>query len=82
MNLPTSVEERVNYAVLNIFVMTVRRMDCEVFERNRYVAGLLRLLGLGLRHLVDELLSKKGQTVYLCELCRFGYPDLETAERC
>ena len=67
------------YAMLNIFLMNVRRMDCEVFDRNRYVAGLLRLLGLRLRHLVNELLSKKGQTVYLWELCGFGYADLETA---
>jgi hypothetical protein len=70
------------YAVLNIFLMSGPRMDGEVFDRNRYVAGLLRLLGLGLRHLVNELLSKKGQTVYLCGLGGFGYADLETAERC
>jgi hypothetical protein len=58
--------------------MTVRRMDREVFDRNCYVARLLRLLSAGLRHLVDELLGKKGQTVYLCQLCGFAYADLET----
>jgi hypothetical protein len=31
--------------------------------------------------MVDEL-KRKGETVYTCELCGFGYSDLETAERC
>jgi hypothetical protein len=31
--------------------------------------------------MVNEL-RWKGQTVYECELCGFGYGDLETAERC
>ncbi len=31
--------------------------------------------------MVDEL-KRKGETVYTCELCGFGYEDLETAERC
>ncbi len=25
---------------------------------------------------------RRGKTVYLCEICRLGYRDLETAERC
>jgi hypothetical protein len=31
--------------------------------------------------LVNELIWK-GHTIYQCELCGFGYRDLETAERC
>jgi len=31
--------------------------------------------------MVDEM-KKGGKTIYLCELCGFGYADLETAERC
>ena len=31
--------------------------------------------------MVNEVRSK-GETVYECELCGFGYGDLETAERC
>ncbi len=31
--------------------------------------------------LVNEL-SRKGQTIFECELCGHGYTDLETAERC
>jgi len=31
--------------------------------------------------LVDELIWK-GHTIYQCELCGFGYRDLETAESC
>jgi len=30
---------------------------------------------------VDEL-NRKGAIVYTCELCGFGYRELETAERC
>ena len=33
------------------------------------------------KKMVNEL-RKKGQTVYLCEACGFGYEDLDTAERC
>jgi len=25
---------------------------------------------------------KKGKIIYLCELCGYGYSDLETAEQC
>jgi hypothetical protein len=25
---------------------------------------------------------RKGRPIYLCEICEFGYSDLETAERC
>lgn len=31
--------------------------------------------------MVNEL-KRKGETIFLCELCGFGYRDLETAERC
>jgi hypothetical protein len=31
--------------------------------------------------MVNEL-RRKSATVYTCELCGFGYRDLETAERC
>jgi hypothetical protein len=31
--------------------------------------------------LVNEL-DKKGKMIYICELCGFGYADLEMAERC
>ena len=31
--------------------------------------------------MVNEL-QWKGQTLFECELCSFGYGDLETAERC
>jgi hypothetical protein len=31
--------------------------------------------------MVDEL-KRKNETVYLCELCGFGYSDLDTAEKC
>ena len=31
--------------------------------------------------MVNELIWK-GHTIYQCELCDFGYGDLETAERC
>jgi len=31
--------------------------------------------------MVNEL-KRKGQMVYLCELCGFGYEDMETAEQC
>jgi rubrerythrin len=31
--------------------------------------------------MVDELL-KKGETIYICQLCGFGYRTLEAAERC
>jgi len=31
--------------------------------------------------MVDEL-KRKNEIVYLCELCGFGYRDLETAEKC
>lgn len=31
--------------------------------------------------MVNEF-RKKGQIVYLCEACGFGYKDLENAERC
>ncbi len=31
--------------------------------------------------MVDEL-KRKNETVYLCELCGFGYGDLDTAEKC
>jgi rubrerythrin len=32
--------------------------------------------------MVNELLDRKGQTLYVCELCGFSYMDLETAESC
>jgi len=31
--------------------------------------------------MVSEM-QRKGETVYLCEFCGFGYVDLETAEQC
>lgn len=31
--------------------------------------------------MVNEL-RRKSETVYTCELCGFGYKDLETAEHC
>jgi hypothetical protein len=31
--------------------------------------------------MVNELKGKR-ETVYLCEICGFGYGDLDTAERC
>jgi hypothetical protein len=31
--------------------------------------------------MVSEV-QRKGDTVYLCEFCGFGYADLETAEQC
>jgi len=31
--------------------------------------------------MVDKML-RKGETVYACELCGFGYKELETAELC
>ena len=31
--------------------------------------------------MVNEL-SRKGEIVYVCELCGFGYKDVDTAERC
>ena len=31
--------------------------------------------------MVNELI-KKGLAVYQCELCGFGYADIDTAERC
>jgi len=33
------------------------------------------------RNMVNELM-RKGETIYLCELCGFGYKDLNTAEQC
>ncbi|HUK50365.1 MAG TPA: hypothetical protein VLV18_04965 [Terriglobales bacterium] len=32
--------------------------------------------------MVEQVSDKKLRSVYLCELCGFGYMDLETAERC
>ena len=32
--------------------------------------------------MVEQVPDKKLRSVYLCELCGFGYVDLETAERC
>jgi hypothetical protein len=31
--------------------------------------------------MVSEKTTKKG-TIYLCEICGFGYADVDTAERC
>ena len=31
--------------------------------------------------MVDEM-HRKGSSVYLCELCGYGYKSLETAEQC
>jgi len=31
--------------------------------------------------MVDKI-RKKGETIYICELCGFGYEQLETAEQC
>lgn len=36
---------------------------------------------IGCSSMVNEIERKVG-TVYLCELCGFGYQDLDTAERC
>jgi len=35
----------------------------------------------GERRMVNEA-SWKGQSIYECELCGYGYTDLETAEEC